>query len=80
MRSCATDAKFIYFPEQPWLTPSLIVAGLIAIHIGLSLHDLIKNRFAKRQKHTSIEMSRGDGHAGKWKAVLPAARSAAQAK
>ena len=70
MGSCTTDAKFIYFPEQPWLTPSLVVAGILAIHLGQSLHDLIKNRFANRQEHTSIEMSRGDGHAGKWMAVF----------
>ena len=69
MGSCETNAKFIYFPEQPLLTPSLVVAGILALHLGLSLHDLIKNRFMKRQKQTSIEMSRGDGHAGKWKAV-----------
>ena len=56
-----------HFPEQPWLIPFLVQAGIIATHLGLSLHDLIKKQFVRRQQHTSIEMSRGDGHAGKWK-------------
>ena len=59
------SCQLIHFPEQPWLTPSLVQAGIIATHLGLSLHDLIKKRFVRRQQHTSIEMSGVDGRAGK---------------
>ena len=63
--------KCIYFPEPVWRTPSLILAVVTSVHLGLSLRDLIKKRFFRGQHQTSLEMSTTTDakQPGKWKRV-----------
>ena len=59
---------FSHFPEPPWLIPFLALAISIAIHLGLSLQDYIKEKFCQSKKDYPFEMgcNKGARTGGKW--------------